>query len=113
MSIFAQQEGIQVLHHPISVNKEPFGEMETHLVAQALTQVLDKRNHPILIHCNKGKYRIGCFIGILRRLQGWSHTSIFEEYARFAGSKAVDEEFIESFELERIEMEQDFKPDWL
>lgn len=38
------------------------------------------------------QYRVGCLIGLLRRLQGWSHTSIFEEFARFAGTKAVDEE---------------------
>lgn len=41
-------------------------------------------------HCTQ--YRVGCLVGLIRRLQGWSHISIFEEFARFAGTKAVDEE---------------------
>ena len=49
----------------------------------------DTRNHPVLIHCNKGKHRIGCLIGCLRKLQRWSMTSIFDEYRRFAGTKVL------------------------
>lgn len=69
--------------------------VEADIVAEALSQALDKRNYPLLIHCNKGKARVGVITGLIRRLQGWSHTSIFEEYARFAGTKAVDEEVSE------------------
>lgn len=29
-------------------------------VAEALSQVLDRRNHPMLIHCNKGKVSRSC-----------------------------------------------------
>lgn len=92
MTFFAQREGVKILHHRITVNKEPFATMEEDRVAEALAQLLDRRNYPILVHCNKGKYRVGCLIGILRRIQGWSYNSIFEEFARFAGTKAVDEE---------------------
>ena len=62
--------------------------------------ILDERNHPILVHCNKGKHRIGCVVGVLRKLQGWSLTSIFDEYQRFAGNKirTTDQEFIELFD---------------
>ena len=48
ISAFAQQEGIKVLHCRISVNKEPFAVMEDEEVAQALGQLVDTRNHPIL-----------------------------------------------------------------
>ncbi|PWN30524.1 hypothetical protein BDZ90DRAFT_229536 [Jaminaea rosea] len=48
MSAFCEQEGIKVLHCPISVNKEPFAIMEDEEVARALECLLDKRNHPIL-----------------------------------------------------------------
>lgn len=82
-------------------------------VALALEHVLDKRNHPVLIHCNKGKYRVGCLVGCLRRLQGWSHISILEEYARFAGDKIADEEFIEMFDLARVQLDPEHKPGWL
>lgn len=82
-------------------------------VALALEHVLDKRNHPVLIHCNKGKYRVGCLVGCLRRLQGWSHISILEECARFAGDKIADEEFIEMFDLARVQLDPEHKPGWL
>ena len=37
--------------------KEPFIENDPDLVAQALSQLLDSRNYPLLIHSNKGKHR--------------------------------------------------------
>ena len=61
-------------------------------MAEALSTVLDRRNLPMLIHCNKGKYRVGCLVGCLRKLQGWLHSSIFDEYARLAGVKIADQE---------------------
>lgn len=68
-------------------------------VVDALSVILDVRNHPMLIHCNKGKHRTGCVVGCLRRLQTWSLTSIFEEYRRFSHpkSRALDLQFIEAF----------------
>lgn len=60
-------------------NKEPFDNIPEDVIASALVAILDRRNHPILIHCNKGKHRTGCLIGCIRRLQSWSLTSIFDE----------------------------------
>lgn len=54
---------------------------------RALAIILDRRNHPILIHCNKGKHRTGCLVACLRKVQGRSLTSILEEYRRFTGKK--------------------------
>ncbi len=56
------------------------------------------------MHCNKGKYRCGTIVGLIRRLQGWSHTSIFEEYSRFAGTKISDLEYIEVFDLDQVSL---------
>jgi len=114
VSGWAQASGLKIFHLPLETNKEPFAEMDAGHVAQALSAVVDKRNLPMLIHCNKGKYRVGCLVGCLRRLQGWSHTSIFEEFARFAGTnKIADQEFIEVFDLTQVTIEDEFKPDWL
>ncbi|CAN0534051.1 unnamed protein product, partial [Ectocarpus sp. 8 AP-2014] len=30
----------------------------------------DASNHPMLVHCNKGKHRTGCLIGCFRRVRG-------------------------------------------
>ncbi|OAY80092.1 putative tyrosine-protein phosphatase, partial [Ananas comosus] len=58
------------------------------------------RNHPILIHCNRGKHRTGCLVACLRKLQSWCLTSVFEEYRRFAADKSrlSDMRFIEMFD---------------
>lgn len=70
---------------------------ESLMVASALRYVVDPRNHPLLVHCNKGKHRTGCVIGCHRRLEGWAVTSILEEYRRHSAPKNrfMDEQFVE------------------
>lgn len=79
--------------------KEPFIENDPELVAEALSHLLDSRNYPLLVHSNKGKHRwyhpslsaanigSGVVVGCLRKLQGWSLASIFNEYDRYAQGK--------------------------
>ncbi|POY70766.1 putative Protein-tyrosine-phosphatase [Rhodotorula taiwanensis] len=96
---FLREEGIQLFQFGIPGNKEPFVSIPDDKVVAALTTIIDKRNHPMLIHCNKGKHRTGCVIGCLRRCQSWSLTSIFDEYRRYSTpkSRAMDLQFIEAF----------------
>ena len=79
----------------------------------------------MLVHCNKGKasnkprcckrdmvilsviilqHRTGCLIGCLRKLQNWSHTSIFDEYRRFSHpkSRSMDQQFIELYDANQV-----------
>ncbi|KAG5233041.1 hypothetical protein OIU77_004475 [Salix suchowensis] len=73
----------------------------SYTVTEALKVLIDVRNHPVLIHCKRGKHRTGCLVGCFRKLQTWCLSSVFEEYKRFAGVKwrANDLRFIESFEV--------------
>ena len=98
---FFAQHGIQLLQFGLQGNKEPFDEIPENVIRAALRAVMDTRNHPLLIHCNQGKHRTGCLVGCLRKVQRWSLVSIFEEYRRFAGSKArvVDQQFIERIDV--------------
>lgn len=85
----------------------------------ALAVILDVRNHPMLVHCNKGKvrsflssqcpaahrpfiaqHRTGCLVGCLRKVQQWSLTAIFDEYRRysFPKSRSMDQQYIEAFD---------------
>ncbi|KAG1363446.1 putative Tyrosine-protein phosphatase DSP3 [Cocos nucifera] len=68
---------------------------------EALRVLLDIRNHPVLIHCKRGKHRTGCLVGCFRKLQNWCLPSVFEEYMRFAAAKArvSDLRFIEMFDV--------------
>ncbi|ORX61869.1 hypothetical protein DM01DRAFT_1067711 [Hesseltinella vesiculosa] len=123
---FLEEQGIQFLQFGIAGNKEPFVQsrltppprrascLQQHLlfyiivpedkISAALAAILDKRNHPILIHCNKGKHRTGCLIGCLRKVQNWSHTSIFDEYRRFSHpkSRSMDQQFIELYDANQV-----------
>ena len=92
---------VQLLQYGVAGNKEPFLEIPHSVISEALVQILDVRNHPLLIHCNKGKHRTGCMVGILRRVLDWSLASIFEEYRVFSSPKErfVDQQFIECWEM--------------
>lgn len=99
----------------MSGNKEPFVKIPPDLVTEAVKVVLDPRNQPILIHCNRGKHRTGCLVGVIRRLQRWLLTIIFDEYRKFAAPKErpMDQQFIELYnetEIERYARERGLLP---
>ena len=98
----------------VSGNKEPFVEIDEDMIRSALEFILDKRNHPLLIHCNKGKHRTGCLVGALRKTCRWALVPILEEYNVFAGSKPrfVDQQFIEFFDVTKVHVASVHLPDW-
>ncbi|KAM7525261.1 hypothetical protein LguiA_015163 [Lonicera macranthoides] len=98
---FLKANGIQLYQFHIEGSKEPFVNIPEDLIRDALKVVLDSSNHPILIHCKRGKHRTGCLVGCLRKLQNWCLTSIFDEYQRFAADKArvSDQRFMELFDI--------------
>jgi tyrosine-protein phosphatase SIW14 len=111
---FCADNGVQVLNFAMAGNKEPFVDIPEEVVHQALSSICDTRNQPLLIHCNKGKHRTGAIVGCLRKLQGWSLASIFEEYNRFAGDKGRlgDQQFIELYRP-KLKLDLRFKSPWL
>ena len=70
------------------------------MITEAVKIVLNPENQPILIHCNRGKHRTGCLVGVIRKLQNWSLTLIFDEYRKFACPKErpMDQQFIELYD---------------
>ncbi|KCV71539.1 hypothetical protein H696_02475 [Fonticula alba] len=110
---FMEENNIQLLQFGVPGNKEPFVDIPEPKMALALAALLDRRNHPVLIHCNKGKHRTGCLVGLLRRYLRWSHTSICREYRLYSAPKerAMDQQFIELFDMGRIRPLVD--PRWL
>jgi tyrosine-protein phosphatase SIW14 len=113
MKTFLHDNNVTLYHYRLEGNQEPFGEMDPVVVAELLVKLLDVRNHPILVHCNKGKHRVGAIVGCLRKLQNWSMTSIFDEYKRQSGSKIriADLEFIELFD-HPVEFNSNHLPPW-
>nr|XP_043621885.1 probable tyrosine-protein phosphatase DSP4 [Erigeron canadensis] len=97
---FLKANGIQLYQFGIEGTKEPFVSIPEDTIREALKVVLDVRNHPLLIHCKRGKHRTGCLVGCLRKIHRWCLTSIFDEYQRFAAAKAriSDQRFMELFD---------------
>ncbi|KAJ1659168.1 tyrosine-protein phosphatase siw14 [Dispira simplex] len=111
---FVKTHRIAFHHYRVGANKEPSIETDAQAVAAILGILTDTRRYPILVHCNKGKKRIGCLVGCLRKLQHWSMATIFDEYQRFSGSKVriADQQFIEFFN-EPIDINHEHRPSWL
>eukprot|EP01018_Ginkgo_biloba_P036821 Gb_28172 [translate_table: standard] len=101
---FLQVHGIQLFQFGIEGHKEPFVNIPEDIIREALKVLLDIRNHPVLIHCKRGKHRTGCLVGCLRKIQNWCLTSVFDEYQRFAAAKArvSDQRFIELFDASSL-----------
>ena len=52
---WVRQQGVQLLRLHTQGNKLTPTDMNTDEVVRALQAILDKRNHPVLIHCRSGK----------------------------------------------------------
>ncbi|XP_041008538.1 tyrosine-protein phosphatase DSP1-like isoform X2 [Juglans microcarpa x Juglans regia] len=101
---FLKSNGIKLFQFGIEGYKEPFVNIPDDMIREALKVVLDVRNHPVLIHCKRGKHRTGCLVGCLRKFQSWCLTSVFDEYQRFAAAKArvSDQRFMELFDVSSL-----------
>jgi len=111
-----KENGIRLIQIGLRPNKEPFVEVQHDKIEKALLEMLDQRNHPMLVHCNSGKHRTGTLIGCLRKLQRWCLSAIFAEYIRFSSPKhrVLDQQFIELMSLKgfRRSLDERFVPDW-
>ncbi|XP_020599283.1 probable tyrosine-protein phosphatase At1g05000 [Phalaenopsis equestris] len=98
---YVRSVGIRIFQFGIDGSKESLMSIPNDSIMGALRVLLDIRNHPVLIHCKRGKHRTGCLVGCFRKLQSWCLTAVFEEYMRFAGMKTriSDLRFIEAFDV--------------
>ncbi|TQV94307.1 hypothetical protein V2A60_002659 [Cordyceps javanica] len=73
-------------------------------MAAILQLTLDKRNYPLLIHCNHGKHRTGCVVAAARRVAGWEVDPALDEYRAFASPKIreCDINYINAFQSSLI-----------
>ncbi|URE14947.1 phosphatase [Musa troglodytarum] len=101
---FLESNSIKLFQFGIEGRTEPFVHIPGERIREALKVVLDARNHPLLIHCKRGKHRTGCVVGCLRKHQKWCLSSVFDEYQRFAAAKArvCDLRFMELFDTSSI-----------
>ncbi|XWS57299.1 hypothetical protein CRYUN_Cryun09bG0161900 [Craigia yunnanensis] len=98
---FIRSHNIRLFQFGIEGKTEPSVAILKDAIRGGLKILIDVRNHPVLIHCNRGKHRTGSLVGCLRKLQNWCLSSVFEEYQHFAGlkSRTADLRFIETFDI--------------
>ncbi|KAF9887880.1 tyrosine-protein phosphatase siw14 [Aspergillus nanangensis] len=97
---FFAEHGIKSIRIPVQANKDPAIKTSPKTINDILEILLNKANHPILIHCNKGKHRTGCVVACFRKLQGWNLDDVTQEYHKYAWPKArpLDLQYIEQFD---------------
>jgi len=98
------------------------------LISDSIRILLSQKTHPILVTstyvthliANVNEYRsgiheVGILVGILRKLQHWSFSSIVFEYRSFAGPNArfTEEQFIEVFDEKAIVLPSHLPTWWI
>ncbi|XP_049403121.1 tyrosine-protein phosphatase DSP3-like [Solanum stenotomum] len=70
------------------------------IIMDGLRVITDERNHPVLVHCKRGKHRTGCVVGCLRRkLQNWCLDVVVEEEFK-PKWRETDLKILESFDVQ-------------
>lgn len=97
-------DGNGIRHYVFDMAGTKKAEIPLPLMQSIIGLVADERNHPLLIHCNHGKHRTGCVVGVYRKWKGWDSSSILAEYNRFAEPKArpTDIQYLSDFQLAHV-----------
>lgn len=105
----------RIAHHQIQIlaNKDPDVYTSDEVINKAVKLILDPTNHPILVHCNKGKHRTGCVTACFRKVTGWSLDACLAEYDKYSKPKSreLDKVFIARFDaslLKPLALERGF-----
>ncbi|KAF7552010.1 hypothetical protein G7Z17_g4601 [Cylindrodendrum hubeiense] len=71
-----------------------------------LSIVLNKENYPLMLHCNHGKHRTGCVVGLVRKVSGWETSTVLDEYKTYAEPKAreCDLDYISAFQVSTLRL---------
>lgn len=99
--VFMKENGIQHIQIAIPAHKNESVTIPLESIANALDILRNPEQHPVLVHCNKGKHRTGCIIAAYRLLSHCSLAATITEYRKYAASKAraLDEAFIRNFNI--------------
>ncbi|KAJ4144366.1 hypothetical protein LMH87_003251 [Akanthomyces muscarius] len=102
LSAFVDINGIRQVTFDMKGTKKEAIPLDT--MAAILQLTLDKRNYPLLIHCNHGKHRTGCVVAAARRVAGWEVDPALDEYRAFASPKIreCDIDYINAFQSSLI-----------
>ncbi|KAI4823154.1 hypothetical protein E4T44_10146, partial [Aureobasidium sp. EXF-8845] len=97
---FMDQNHIRHYQIHIHSNKDGKINITPESMATALAVVLNRNNHPLLIHCNRGKHRTGCVTACFRKTQYIQNDPAIAEYRDYSHPKSREDDmrFIKSFD---------------
>ena len=101
---FIKSHHIRHIQIHIPANKDGKVNITPERIVLALSAVLDRANHPLLIHCNRGKHRTGCVTACLRKVQNATTEHAVAEYRDYSHPKCRDGDmdFIRSFDPQAL-----------
>ncbi|RYP77594.1 hypothetical protein DL769_003367 [Monosporascus sp. CRB-8-3] len=99
---FITRNGINHLIFDMSGTKK--SQIPLSLMKSIAGVVMNRENYPLLIHCNHGKHRTGCVVGIIRKQSAWDVKTIIQEYTEYAAPKVreSDIDYIRNFRVADI-----------
>lgn len=97
---FIHSNGIRHVQIHIPANKDGIVNITPQRMSMALGVVLDRKHHPLLIHCNRGKHRTGCVTACFRKVNNVDNEDAISEYRDYSYPKCREDDmtFIRSFE---------------
>ncbi|KAI1800766.1 tyrosine phosphatase family-domain-containing protein [Daldinia bambusicola] len=97
-------EANRIKHEIFDMAGTKKAEIPIETMRSIISIVGNRKNYPLLIHCNQGKHRTGCVVGILRKTSEWDTASIIREYTKYAEPKVreTDVKYITEFKTADI-----------
>ncbi|KAI1135871.1 tyrosine phosphatase family-domain-containing protein [Hypoxylon sp. FL0543] len=94
-------DGNQIKHEVFDMAGTKKADIPIKTMQTIIAVVSNRKNYPLLIHCNQGKHRTGCVVGVLRKTIEWDTNSIIREYTKYAEPKVreTDVKYITNFRL--------------
>ncbi|KAI1115498.1 tyrosine phosphatase [Nemania sp. NC0429] len=91
----------QITHKIFDMAGTKKEEIPVELMRAIHAVVSEPKNYPLLIHCNHGKHRTGCVVGVFRKSNQWDLKRIIDEYSSFAEPKVreTDLNYLTEFDL--------------
>ncbi|KAI0436903.1 tyrosine phosphatase family-domain-containing protein [Xylaria telfairii] len=91
----------QITHKIFDMSGTKKEDIPIHMMRSIYDVVSRPENYPLLIHCNHGKHRTGCVVGVFRLTNQWTLNNIIDEYTSFAEPKVreTDIKYLSEFKL--------------
>ncbi|KAI9837709.1 MAG: hypothetical protein M1819_006642 [Sarea resinae] len=97
VAAWAESQGIRHIHIRPEKTAKKSAPIRPDQAKDVLEIILDQKNAPVYVHCLNGSEITSTAICALRKLQFWTHPTIYSEMLRFSDMHSSTEHFVETF----------------